>query len=228
MRLDCHHPTGAKTRGLTLVELLVVLASVAIILALLLPAFARSRDRSPQFQCINNLRQLGTAFRLWADDNNGYYPMHYVGNPNYPQLTPATSWKGQLMDYADASTYFNSMSNEIGMPNLVVCTSDKRKAAANFSVLQDSNVSYFAGLDAVQTREQMLLAGDRNMIVNNILASRGRCSVNSNDTAAWSTAIHNWSGDVILADGSAQKFSSSQLQQHLLKTGTNVNRLVFP
>ena len=154
--------------------------------------------------------------------------MHYAGNKNYPMLNLATSWLGYKRDYADAYMYFKAMSNELATPKLLVCSQDKRTAATNFLSLQASNVSYFVGLDAFESNANMLTAGDRNMIVNSNLVEMGLVNVTISDRVVWSTAIHNESGDVTLADGSAQKFSSSQLQKHLLVTGTNVNRLVFP
>jgi prepilin-type N-terminal cleavage/methylation domain-containing protein len=217
-----------KRNGFTLIEVLVVIAIITVLIALFLSSFASTRDRSPQVQCMNNLRQLGTAFRLWADDNNGFYPMHYAGNTNYPMLNLATSWLGYTRDYADAHMYFKAMSNELSTPKLLVCSQDKRTAATNFLSLQASNVSYFVGLDAFESNANMLMAGDRNMIVNSNLVEMGLVNVTISDRVVWSTAIHNESGDVTLADGSVQKFSNSQLQRHLSITGTNENRLVFP
>ena len=188
----------------------------------------RLHGYSPQTHCISNLRQVGTAFRLWADDNDGFYPMHFLGNANYPGLTPAASWLGRPLDYPDASTCFKALSNELGSPKLIVCPSDTRKPLSNYWSLQDSSVSYFVGQDAHQTNANMFLAGDRNVLVDGVLVQRGRVLIKTNNTSSWSEAIHNCSGDVTLADGSVQKFSMAQLHAALQKTGTNVNRLVFP
>jgi hypothetical protein len=217
-----------KTSGLTGLESMVLVVGMFALLVFLLPAFARTKCKCIHTNCVSNLRQIGTAFRLWADDNDGYYPMHFVGNPNYPQLIPATSWLGQTQDYADAYVYFKAMSNELSTPKLVACPGDTRTVATSFACLLNSNVSYFAGLDAMEKVPDMLLAGDRNVMVRGMTVSPGFISITNTNGVGWSKKIHNESGDVTLADGSAQKFSSPQLQQHLLKTGTNVNRLVFP
>ena len=55
----------------TLVELLVVIAIIAILAALLLPAFNRTRARAEGIYCINNTHQLTVAWTLYADDHNG-------------------------------------------------------------------------------------------------------------------------------------------------------------
>lgn len=60
--------------GFTLVELLVIVACLAILAAILLPVLMRSRATSYRAQCANNLRQFGLAFYLYGQDWNGFWP----------------------------------------------------------------------------------------------------------------------------------------------------------
>ena len=64
----------AAKRGFTLIELLVVIAVISILASLLLPALAKAKRKATKAVCISNLRQIGLATHLYAEDHDGQLP----------------------------------------------------------------------------------------------------------------------------------------------------------
>ena len=66
-----------QERGFTLIELLVVIAIIAILAAMLFPVFARAREAARKTACMSNLRQLGMASHMYAQDHDEWLPCDY-------------------------------------------------------------------------------------------------------------------------------------------------------
>jgi prepilin-type N-terminal cleavage/methylation domain-containing protein/prepilin-type processing-associated H-X9-DG protein len=213
----CRSQSGHRAFSLT--ELLVVIVILAILAALFLSRLANVKGKDTRTNCSNNLKQVGLAFRMWGDEHD-VYPMRYRTS-NFDGPSFALQQKIYI--------YYQTMSNELSTPKILICPSDNRNPALNFAVLDNTNVSYFVGMDAEETVPQMLLLGDRNLALNNVPVQTGVVSVKSTDKLAWTQQeIHRGQGNVGMADGSVYWCTSSGLQQDLRHTGTNMNRLAVP
>ncbi len=72
----------SKSAGLTLPELLVVMTTITILMAVLIPSLGKAREKTRRIVCASNLRQLGFGLRIYATDNLGGYPVENLcGNP---------------------------------------------------------------------------------------------------------------------------------------------------
>ena len=211
---------NSKTRGFTLVMLLVVVAVIAILAAMLLPALAGAHDRARRIQCVNNLKQCGLAFRIWEGDNGDKYPM------DVPLAKGGTK---ECDTGADTFRHFQVMSNELSTPKILICPADTRTAANNFTRLKNQNISYFVGLEANDMNPQMFLDGDRN-ITGGSEPQNGILKLVPGGPASWTAAIHNNQGNVGLADGSVQQCSNAALLNMLKNSGdaTNSWRISLP
>lgn len=221
-------------KGFTALELVIVIAIIAVIAVVTVMLLPKIRNESVNrhITCFNNLRSLSIGFRLFSEDGAPY--------PQYHETNAA--WN-----------YFQTVGRELGSPKILLCPEDhaRRKAALDFvepptiesSLLnfdaestkfsfsnpdfQNEALSYFYGADSSEDKSKMFLAGDRSLSTNTTMLS-GLLSLKTDTKAQWAPGIHKDSGNIVFADGSAQRLTTAQLLT-LVQTGTNgTQRLLIP
>ena len=90
----------------TLIELLLVIAIIAILASMLLPALNQAKERGKRTVCIGNLKQLGVGVNMYLADYDEFYPVMYW-NPDLLRWEPPNLWwRGELMPYINQNETF--------------------------------------------------------------------------------------------------------------------------
>jgi prepilin-type N-terminal cleavage/methylation domain-containing protein/prepilin-type processing-associated H-X9-DG protein len=136
--------------GFTLLELLVVIAIIAILASVLLPALSKARGRAEGISCLNNTRQLGVAWLLYADDHEGFLP--YNLGMNGSSFRTNINWVNNVMTWNVASQPLDSDNT-----NLVTIT------GASLGLYSGSTAIYHCPSDRALSAIQRAAGWDRRI-----------------------------------------------------------------
>jgi prepilin-type processing-associated H-X9-DG protein len=212
-----------RNAALTLPEVLVVIVTLGILVAMFLPVLAAAKRHPSRINCVSNLKQVNLAYVIWAGDHNNKYPMAVSVTNGGAMETIATG---------DVVKCFICLSNELSTPKVLVCPVevDLGKIAATDFVndLHNSNISYFIGVDADEAYPQRILSGDDNFLINGSPIKSGLVQYLTNTSIAWGADRHQFVGNIGYADGSVNALFSPGLQATFLQSDLATNRLAIP
>lgn len=111
-----------------------LLFTTAVLAGLLLPAFAKAKSKAQSIQCVNNLKQIGLGFRVFATHHGDRFPFNVATNETGVQInTPGM----------DTVQILRALSNELSNPKLLVCPADSSVwPAESIASLGPANVTY--------------------------------------------------------------------------------------
>lgn len=211
----------------TRLELLAVVAALALLAGVVLPALAQGKPRAQQAVCFNNLRMVGQAALLFNAENGQMDPWRTLGAGNTNHPVRNEPW-----------FQFSWLSNGLTNPKVLACPSDSSaKPAKEFSLLPDGGffyiayrnaaVSYFAGLDSSALLPNSVLAGDRNIQYQ----AFGPCSSGINPAAtiylapqastSWLRGLHGPSGNILLHDGRVEETTGQTISRNFHSNDDN-------
>ena len=222
------------SQAFALREALVIIALLAVLMAMLLPAMTKAKVRISRINCANNLKQISLAFKMWPIDSTDSYPT---------QVSVTNGGTMELIVQGDVFTTFLVMSNELNTPNVLICpneTEAKRTTATTWSdqapagqipFTNNNNTSYFIGVDAEDAWPQMLLVGDSHFALDGKRVPPGLRRLGTNSPVSWPEPIrerHERGGNIGLTDGSVINCDTKSFREMLRQSGNPNNRLAIP
>jgi len=222
------HAGRREETGFTRLELMAVLASLALVAGVVLPALAQGKPRAHQAICFNNLRMTGQALLLFNAENGQMDPWRTPGaGYNHPSGLGNNLW-----------FQFSWLSNGLTNPKVLACPSDSSaRPAKDYSFSPDGGylhanyrnnaISYFAGLDSSALLPNSVLAGDRNIqhqgfsTCSSGINPAATIYLTPQNTTAWLSRLHGPSGNILLHDGRVEETVSQTLYRNFQLSDDN-------
>ena len=210
-------------------------AAIALLALVAAPLLASSHPDSKRFGCYNNLRQIGIAGQIWANDHADRLPwvtpVSEGGTRPNPGTKPAVAWVDLI-----------TLSNQLFSPRVFACPQDSAtKVAANWSsgasgfantIFRGNALSYFLSYHGEPVFPRSVVIGDRDLRPSS-LGSPSTCgrafvtgyaTVNSQDfSVSWTNVVHARAGHFLFVDGSVAFIDNRHVLGALMDIKANVS-----
>ena len=202
-----------------LTDVLIVIATLALLAALFLPALVRGPKRGSRASCISNLKQVGLAFRMWSNDHNDLFPW---------QVSTNQGGSKEFSGGREVFRHFEAISNELNSPKVLKCPSDPNRSRADyFTNFSNQNISYFIALNSIVDDPAKVLTGDRNLKLNGVVVKTPLVAWTTNQVLGWTKEIKD-AGSLVFSDWSARIATTELLTRSLRKSGIPTNYFAVP
>jgi prepilin-type N-terminal cleavage/methylation domain-containing protein/prepilin-type processing-associated H-X9-DG protein len=218
--------SNAQADGFTLVEMLVVIAIIALLAALLLPVLTQAKGRAKRIVCINNLRETGLSLLMFANDHGGKFPIQVSTNDGGSLEFVKAGYQIEHQHFYFSYQHFRTLASTLREPGPLACPADsERWAATNFYQFNNWNLSYALGLGMpglwlTPGSPDKFLAADRNIYLccdlspNPTIRYVNRPDVQTDPLGAWGTSLHVREGNILFCDGHVEEsFGANYVSQ---------------
>ena len=149
-----------QTGAFTLTELLVVVVTIGLLVAAMVPGYRSYSAKSDRIRCVGNNKQMGTAFRVFASSNGDMYPLQAKTNA---YIVPTGATAAQVNSAAAQPWQIaQCMWNELQSPRVLLCRSDRERTT--FKRVEDFNG--FAGKTGPVTTASLAHPANQNNAVS--------------------------------------------------------------
>jgi hypothetical protein len=207
-------PAGA--RGFSRVEIVVLVPLLIAILFLIVGYSGSHRRKQKQVHCVNNLKNIGLAFRIWNTSCSDDFPFNVAVE------------SGGSEEYTNLWQHFQTLTNNLSSPAVFVCPADKKATAKTWQSQRDQNISYFLGLGAAATYPQSFLSGDSGFEISGSPPTVNPFPLTAKTDIAYPKNVHRFTGNICMGDGSVQQLSNSRLKDATRNFGIETNLLLLP
>lgn len=188
-----------KQKGFTLIELLVVIAVIAVLMAILMPALNRAREQGQRAVCLGNVKQLGLAWVMYADNNDDKIVNGNTGKPGDGPI-PADEdgwvhWHGYSYEITDESQIDairdGALFPYVKTEKLYRCPSGLRGEMRTYAIVDAMNGYPVAGTDKIRIkrRNRIKRPGERLVFVDEGWTTAQSWSMPYDREAWWGSAV---------------------------------------